>query len=158
MVTPWPAECVTRHATWASVCLLVIIEIISSGSSGTCGASWCMLEVRAYEGELMTQHAPNPLRRFWWLTAVWVPAVAVEVVLSVIVDRSLFIALLALVGWFLWFTISRHPGSERLAVHLLFCLFALSMAAMTYVGAFHMLTHGDMPIVPVSRPVMTPRR
>ena len=116
-----------------------------------------MLEVCADEGELMTQRAPNPLRRFWWLTVVWVPAVAVDVVLGAILDSSLFVALLALVRWFLWFTIGRHPGSERLAVHLLFCLFALAIAAMTYLGAF-MLTHGDMPMVPVSTPVMTPRR
>jgi len=102
----------------------------------------------------MTQQGPNPLRRYWWLTVVWVPAFIVAIVLATFLDPALFVAEAALVGWFVWFTTGRHAGSERLSVHILFCLFALAIPAAIIFSAFYMFTTDDLPSFPVPTPAL----
>ncbi len=114
-----------------------------------------MLGAIAYEGEQMTQQGPGPLRRYRWLEAVWVPASVFDIVIAAALDqRALFVAITALVSWFVWFTTGRHPGAERLTVHVLFCLFVLAIAAVIIFSAFYLLTTDDLPSFPVPTPVM----
>ena len=110
------------------------------------------------QGEQMTQQGPDPLRRYRWLEAVWVPASVFDIVIAAALDqRALFVTQTALVSWFVWFTTGRHPGSERLTVHVLFCLFVLAIAAVFIFLTLFMLTTDDLPSVPVPTPVIAPR-
>jgi len=107
----------------------------------------------------MTQQDPDPRRRYRRLEAVWVPASVFDIVIAAALNqRALFVALTALVTWFAWFTTGRHPGSERLSVHVLFCLFVLAIAAVFIFLSLFALKTDEFPSYPVPTPVMPPRQ
>ena len=66
----------------------------------------------------------------------------------------------AIVSAFLWFTRGRVPGSDRVTVPLLFCLFGmLFVIAVALFFGRYMLTTGPVgPVTLVPTPVTPPRR
>jgi len=120
-----------------------------------------MLKALVYEGEQMTQQGPDSRRQTRQRRGIAMAAFGVGAIVGGTTHAiDVLVLEVALVSVFLRFTRGRIPGSDRVTVPLLFCLFGMLfvIAAALFFGRY-MLTTGPIgPVTLVPTPVTPPRR